>query len=156
MDDFDFILAKYGTFTNNHDEANTLTYEKLMEAVGKIPKLTSEENIISIIITTLAPEEGIGKCQLKKGFHFLIKRKLWDKMFYLFRETPIDKNSFQTGFLPYMYGIPVFEDDDMARAVIVQANEYAEAEFRVIQERYMKNISMITGVPKRYFDATGS
>ena len=150
MDD-NWKYGDYSTFAINEDD-NTLTYENLIEAIERLPKLKAEDNLLSIVITKHAPEIELRKCQLEKGFHFLVRKNVW-------RIISNEINSIQyftSSFFPSFWGVPIYEDDAMAIKIISDSREYDEKLFKIRYENYMKYLVEATRIPEKLFNSTGS
>jgi hypothetical protein len=87
-------------------------FEKLLDNFKTKPETT----LISIIISDKwESKKGFLKAQLGKGFHLIFTKSMFEKV----REV----STVRTYFSIFMsgYGIPIYEDDEMAEKIIVEA-----------------------------------
>jgi hypothetical protein len=121
-----FSHMNNGTFSNSIAKETSLTLDDIRDAMNKIPKLSPEENLLSIVITKHAPETGLGKCQLEKGFHLIVRKRIWKTQIL----PQIESNQYKEeslGLVPSFtsfMGVPVYDDDEIGLSVIIEATEH--------------------------------
>lgn len=135
----------------------SLTLEKIIEAGALIPKIIPEENLLGIIITTLAPETELGKCQLEHGFWLLIRKSVWlSKVENILRSQSKRYEGEYATLYSSCYGTPVYEDDAMAAKIIVEVKEYWEKQSDIIKEKIKKYTYGMKANPYNYYCPTVS
>jgi hypothetical protein len=110
----DFFL---GTNTSTSSNQTPKSYdpsefEDLIERFRTEP----EDNLISIVISDKwGSEKGVLKAQLDKGFHFIIKKAMLEKI----KSASLLQNTPST--FSHCFGTPIIEDDDLAEKIVVEA-----------------------------------
>lgn len=96
---------------SNYSE--TLTLEKLQEAIDKIRPILPEENILGIVITKHIPNSEIWKRKFENGIYFLINPNYWKKIknYLLIQEYPT--------IISHLGGYPIYENDKLGLEIIL-------------------------------------
>lgn len=90
--------------------------EEFEEIIEKLKPPPSEILISIIVSDKWGNGEGLLKAQLDSGFHYIITKTMLEKMKDIFGVQPTSPNT----ILSYL-GIPIYESDDMAEKVLVEA-----------------------------------
>jgi hypothetical protein len=134
MKDIEDSLLNDSTFsTASNQSPEGFNYEKLLDAMNKLPKIEPEDNLLGIIITKHAHKNELGKCQIEKGFYILIQKKMWKKEV---KDIFISNKS--ENFLSMVSGTPVYEDDNFALKIMQESKDYYEK----LATQYMVNLRL--------------
>jgi len=110
------IFQSTATNTGNDDDSS-LTLEKLKNIVKFLDeKFPKKERFSGIIITNIySPPSGAYRVNVKNGFYIFVRKSIWESWKLNFSVTH------RSDFVPYFVGIPVREDEALAKEIFEEA-----------------------------------